>query len=191
MRTEYHYDLEFLEDGRTIDPISIGVVASDGREYYAVNRDADWARISEHDWLVRNVLEYLPGGFSPWPGTIRGLWEPDASDARVKPREQIAVEVAALLTANSTDWHDNELWAYYAAYDHVALCQLWGPMVKLPAGIPMWTNDLQQELVRLDQAGVKVEIPPQAAEHYALADAWWNATLHDALRRARRASGTL
>ena len=30
------YDTEFLEDGKTIDLISIGMVAEDGREYYAV-----------------------------------------------------------------------------------------------------------------------------------------------------------
>ena len=32
----YFYDTEFLEDGETIDLISIGIVAEDGREYYAV-----------------------------------------------------------------------------------------------------------------------------------------------------------
>ena len=38
----YFYDTEFLEDGETIDLISIGIVAEDGREYYAVNLNADW-----------------------------------------------------------------------------------------------------------------------------------------------------
>ena len=32
---KYFYDTEFLEDGHTFDLISIGIVAEDGREYYA------------------------------------------------------------------------------------------------------------------------------------------------------------
>lgn len=31
-----YYDCEFLEDGNTIDLISMGMVAEDGRELYAV-----------------------------------------------------------------------------------------------------------------------------------------------------------
>src|ERR1035437_4274356 len=54
------YDCEFLEDGRTIDLISIGLAADDGREYYAVASDARWDRIRKHAWLVRNVVPYLP-----------------------------------------------------------------------------------------------------------------------------------
>lgn len=34
--TRYDYDCEFLEDGKTIALISIGIVADDGRTYYAV-----------------------------------------------------------------------------------------------------------------------------------------------------------
>ena len=37
----YFYDCEFIEDGRTIDLVSIGVVAEDGREYYAVSTEFD------------------------------------------------------------------------------------------------------------------------------------------------------
>ena len=37
----YFYDCEFIEDGRTIELISIGVVAEDGREFYAVSTEFD------------------------------------------------------------------------------------------------------------------------------------------------------
>ncbi len=36
----YFYDTEFIDDGRTIELISIGVTAEDGREYYAVSTDS-------------------------------------------------------------------------------------------------------------------------------------------------------
>lgn len=40
----YFYDTEFIEDGQTIELVSIGIVAEDGREYYAVSTDFDPAR---------------------------------------------------------------------------------------------------------------------------------------------------
>lgn len=55
-----YYDTEFIEDGATIDLISIGMVAEDGREYYAVSSDAGWEKIKASDWLVRNVVPSLP-----------------------------------------------------------------------------------------------------------------------------------
>lgn len=39
-----------------------------------------------------------------------------------------------------------ELYGYYSAYDHVALCWLFGKMIDLPKGFPMYTIDLQQML---------------------------------------------
>ena len=58
--TTYCYDTEFLEDGTTIELISIGIVASDGREYYAVNSDMDTERIYGDPWLKENVWPHLP-----------------------------------------------------------------------------------------------------------------------------------
>jgi hypothetical protein len=141
--TIYAYDTEFLEDGETIALISIGIVADDGREYYAVNRDAPWKRIKKHDWLVANVVPSLPKLYG---------------DARLHYARR-----GPLGSGNP------ELWAYYGAYDHVALCQLWGRMIDLPDGIPMFTRDLQQEITRLD-----AEPPEQTGgQHNALDDARW------------------
>lgn len=56
----YYLDTEFHEDGRTIDLISIGIVAEDGREFYACSLDADWSRIEREPWLCANVLPHLP-----------------------------------------------------------------------------------------------------------------------------------
>ena len=58
--------------------------------------------------------------------------------------------------------------ADYGAYDHVVLCQLFGRMIDLPDGVPMFTNDLQQELRRRGNP----PLPEQAAGvHNALEDA--------------------
>jgi len=37
---KYFIDTEFYEDGKTIDLISLGVVAEDGRELYLCNQEA-------------------------------------------------------------------------------------------------------------------------------------------------------
>ncbi|MFI5434475.1 3'-5' exoribonuclease domain-containing protein [Rhodococcus baikonurensis] len=165
--TKYFYDTEFHEDGSTIDLISIGIVAEDGREYYAVNSDMDHDRISTNDWLCQNVVPHLPltrdkptKGF----GSSRWIWSLDRRSVFVKPKWVIANEVREFLRAEPNP----ELWADFSAYDHVALAQLWGKMIHLPAGLPMYTRDFQQ---RLDDLG-RPEIPEQVhGAHDALADA--------------------
>ena len=37
-----------------------------------------------------------------------------------------------------------ELYGYYSAYDHCCLCWLFGKMIDLPPGMPMYTKDLKQ-----------------------------------------------
>lgn len=155
----YFYDCEFLEDGSTIELISIGIVAADGREYYAVNADMPMDRIKQHQWLWENVVPSLP--------VHNG--ELDYEDPRVLPSALIAQQIADFLTTTA----DNELWAYYGAYDHVALCQLWGTMMHLPNGVPMFTHELMQ----LWQDSGKPPKPRQESEHDALADARWNREL--------------
>lgn len=119
---KYFYDTEFYDDGHTVDLISIGIIAEDGREYYAVNNDADWDRIYDHRWLMENVVEQLPDEYHWKPGT------------------QIRDEVYAFLTAGNTP---PDLWAWFAAYDHLCLSQLWGRMIDVPAPIPQFTNDVR------------------------------------------------
>jgi hypothetical protein len=167
--TAIDYDTEFLEDGRTIALISIGMVADDGREYYAVSHDATRRRlrrrIRRHDWLMANVVPSLPKAHGDWNLYQPRRWLFNYSDPCVKPRHVIAREVRGFIQATA----DPELWADFGAYDHVALAQLFGPMVSLPDGVPMWTNDLRQEAARL---GV-TDLPslPGTSEHNALSDA--------------------
>jgi hypothetical protein len=158
------YDCEFLEDGKTIELISIGMVAEDGRELYLVNRDAPWKRIKKNEWLMANVVPKLPRGHGDWRNHMPKKWLIDFNDPYVRGRDQIAEAVQHFLQATP----DLELWADYGAYDHVVLCQLFGRMIDLPSGVPMFTHDLQQELRRLGNPA----LPEQAAgAHNALDDA--------------------
>ncbi|MGH3745252.1 MAG: polyadenylate-specific 3'-exoribonuclease AS [Mycobacteriales bacterium] len=147
----FFYDTEFIEDGVTIDLVSIGVVSEDGsREFYAVSSEHDPRRAIP--WVRTHVLDQLPSPASP-------LW---------RTRAQIRDELLAFLTDADGEV---ELWAWYAAYDHVALCQLWGAMRALPRDLPRFTRDLRQ---RWEDVGLPALPPEPADAHDALADARHN-----------------
>lgn len=170
--TKLFYDCEFLEDGKTIDLISIGMVREDGAELYCVNRDMPVKRIAKHDWLRANVVPSLPrihGDRRLQVSHRRNPFALDFDHPSMMSRERIAAEVEYFVLATP----DVELWAWYGSYDHVALAWLFGPMWQLPSGVPMWTNDLRQEAARLGLTDA--DMPQQEAGHHnALADARHN-----------------
>ncbi|GAA1744281.1 polyadenylate-specific 3'-exoribonuclease AS [Luedemannella helvata] len=155
MTYRYFYDCEFIEDGRTIDLVSIGVVDEYGREYYAVSTEFDDRNAVP--WVRRHVLDQLPSPADPaWRSRARirdDLEEFLLEPVRDRPHDKI------------------ELWAWYAAYDHVALAQLWGAMPALPREIPRFTKDLRQ---LWDDRGRPPLPAASAARHDALVDARHN-----------------
>ena len=147
----FFYDTEFIEDGTTIDLVSIGVVDETGREFYAVSTQFDPDKAIP--WVRRNVLDQLPltGG--------QGLAQPRA-DPRGPARP-----------SSPRPGEEIELWAWFGAYDHVALCQLWGAMPALPRPIPRFTRELRQ---RWDDLGQPALPPKPTGTHDALVDARYN-----------------
>lgn len=170
----FWYDTEFLENGTTIELISIGIVCENESTYYAVNSEMPDDKAMGHDkWMCENVVAHLPLGTGLHrhdSGTCPYYWSLDMRSTSVKPKWVIANEVREFLTGNrNNDGTPVELWADYAAYDHVVLAQLFGKMIHLPKGIPMWTHDLRQ---LWEQEG-RPEFPDFGhGEHHALADAF-------------------
>lgn len=160
--TKIFYDTEFLEDGNTVELISIGMVADNGDMLYLVNAGMPLGRIYQHRWLMANVVPHLPLREVHFGLT----WDDRHPDyTRVRPLPWIRDAVRQFVLGAGSP----ELWAYYGAYDHVALCQLFGPMVDLPGGFPMWTNDLQQLVARTG-----IALPRHGGdEHNAWDDAKW------------------
>lgn len=162
----FFYDTEFLDDGKTIELISIGIVNDDNLrdEYYAVNADMDVERVWGHEWLRENVWPQLP--------VESDRVALDRTSPLLRPKWVIANEVRAFIAGCIEEGDTPVLWADYAAYDHVVLAQLWGPMSDLPAGIPMWTHDIRQ---LIEQVPGKWAPPKQlAGQHDALQDARHN-----------------
>jgi hypothetical protein len=167
----YFLDTEFMEDGRTIDLISIGVVCEDGREFYAESTEARWSDANE--WVQENVLPHLWARQADKVEANR--WSRDGGTGGYKSRPHIAHDLARWVAQGEGR---PEFWAYYADYDWVAVCQLFGTMMDLPEGWPMLCLDLKQEALRLGDP----QLPEQSStEHHALADARWNAEVYDFL----------
>lgn len=156
----YFLDTEFIEDGerRTIDLISIGIAAEDGRTYYAISLDFDPSKAGK--WIETNVLKKLPHRPSREGKILYG--EQD----RWKTRAQIKEEVTHFIGEDEA-----EFWGYFADYDWVAFCWLFGKMIDLPKNFPLYCRDIKQ---MMESLGVE-DIPFEPEDkHSALADAVWN-----------------
>jgi hypothetical protein len=175
-----YHDWGFFEDGNVILPISVGMVAEDGRELYLINTDAPLQDIRNHSWLMENVVPSLPIAATEMGTLIWNALHPDYNLLRYK--HTLAAEVHDFINATESlpdgpDGPDAELWGWYPAYDHVVMCQMWGPMVSRPEGVPMQTFDVHQEAMRLGNPDLALgsiggqTILDGLPEHHALADA--------------------
>lgn len=164
------YDAEFVENGPRlpIQPISFGFVTEDGQELYVINEES-LTNVVRGAWLSVNVAPSLPirNDMREDAGFIT-QWDTDHEDYKhVFSLDYLVQQVHEFLTS----FDRVELWAYYSAYDHVVLAQLFGSMADLPPGIPMWTHELQQVI----ETDPDVQLPlPQGPPHHALWGARWN-----------------
>ena len=201
---KYFIDTEFLEgkqDKRflgikygetkpTIDLISIGIVAEDDREYYAISKDFNlkeaWNRwqskkvivddvnciIEIEHWIRDNVLKHIWLELSDkhyyHTTNLFDKRHPIYNEKNFtynslkylinrygKTNVEIAKEVNTFCTRPYKDVNTGinylskttpKFYAYYADYDWVAFCWLFGNMIDLPNRFPMYCNDLKQTL---------------------------------------------
>jgi hypothetical protein len=188
---KYFIDTEFIEGfhkplfGKRrhfIDLISIGMVAEDGREYYAVSTDF---RVKDcNDWVKKNVLPQLPQRHFDLYDSPRVKAEAMAW----KSNKEILVDILDFTRCYRDQFFMGtadkpEFYGYYADYDWVLFCSLFGRMLDLPKGFPMYCRDLKQ---MMDEKGLSSEwkkevCPDPEGEHNALVDAKWNAKLYQAI----------
>jgi len=159
---KYFLDTEFIDNGTTIPLISIALVCEDGREFYAENSSADLSKAGE--WVKANVLPLL------WSRSAdkrkANLWSRDGGAGGFMAHEEIGSEIRLFIPEGDKP----QFWGYYSAYDWVVFCQLFGTMMDLPDGFPMYCRDIKQWG---DQLG-SPDLPKQnGTEHNALEDARW------------------
>lgn len=170
----YFFDTEFIERGAEypIDLISIGIVAEDGREVYLEREQMDLS--NANDWVKENVIPHLehtkhgPHSFACYNGSC-----PRALDYEIR---ELLIDFC-----DPRKYGQPEFWAYYADYDWVVFCQLFGTMMDLPKGWPMYCRDIKQVA---DMIGNPTLPKQKDTEHHALADARWNKLAYDFLRKS-------
>ena len=148
----YWVDTEFLDNGDgPIHLLSIGLVAGDWREYYAVNADCPLDQANA--WVREHVLPQLHRELSIPTRTI--------------PKRQIREEVSAFIRAGGPS---PEFWGYIVAYDWVVFCQLFGTMQEFPEDWPKYCRDVRQWADFLGSPPLPLQ---NEGHHHALWDARW------------------
>lgn len=199
---KYYLDTEFIEGFHKplwgkhrhhIDLISIGIVAEDGREYSRISKDYNYYDASP--WVKENVISKL------YTTVIHG-------DARNREDVHsfhkhygvsnyvIAHEIKEFCSGPPLPGSTNDIsfYGYYCDYDWVLLCSLYGTMMNLPKGWPMYCRDLKQTLDevadnihtspqknlqdKLRFMKAHIGYPKEMYIHNALGDAKWNRDLH-------------
>lgn len=259
---KYFLDTEFLEGPQkktfcgisfgytkpTIDLISIGIVAEDGREYYAISKDFNlkeaWNRYDltpevndgsykKVYWLRENVLKPIWREMFFWQVCdstlvteeqgkgVKAILDNGEYDSYFtlkgfaallkiwgKSNKRIADQIITFSRhPNNLSYKvtSPEFYAYFADYDWVVFCWLFGKMMDLPAAFPMYCKDLKQDFDFYNENFKKrkelrflpkgfpdiedykehVNYPKQdpAKSHNALEDARWNKKLYDFLNQ--------
>lgn len=214
---KYFIDTEFIEGfhkpmfGKRrhhIDLISIGIYAEDGRAYYAISREYNFN--DADPWVQANVI--MPMYIKAVSGDPRNHCTAETFQWHYgKPNKIIKEEVYKFILpyvrglgsiSNGEEIYLSinppEFYGYYADYDWVVFCSLFGRMIDLPKGFPMYCRDLKQifdsKISEMEIAAIGYEAavkrlknkegyPVQKDEHNALSDAKWNYELYKWLNK--------
>lgn len=200
---KYFIDTEFIEGVKKplfgkrrhfIDLISIGIVCDDGRTFYRISNEFNHKDADK--WVKDNIISKL-----------------DTNYMNLKSNKEIVRDIKEFMgykpewTDYGSDEFSNDkdiqIYAYYADYDWVLFCSLFGRMIDLPKGFPMHCIDLKQTVDELanhllavdknlndgfsDRSGLTIlknkhGYPKQVNEHNALDDAKWNFELYKFLK---------
>ena len=166
---KYYLDTEFIEAPNFIELISIGIKCEDGRTFYAESTCFDERKASQ--WVKENVISKLRFHNNPEQKRFSNINLGTPHIEVFGPLSLISDSVKRFVAYGKGE---PEFWGYYADYDWVVFCWLFGSMVDLPKNFPMYCRDLKQ---LMDDLGETTK-PEQENEHNALADAEWNESLH-------------
>ena len=208
---KYFLDTEFIEGSQktffgktkpTIDLISIGIVCENGQTYYAISKDFNLKHVwnNKDTWVKDNVLKSIYRDC--FSGDARNTFEFSYNTMKYilrnygKSNKEIAKEIKQFVGTTEKP----EFYGYFCDYDWVVFCWLFGKMLDLPKGFPMYCKDLKQILDE-KQAQIKdisskhflnpdwlqniknhPDYPKQENEHNALDDAKWNLKLFNFLK---------
>jgi hypothetical protein len=198
-----------IDEVDTIELISIGIVSENNDTYYAICNDFDIDAAWNNEWLRDNVLYSVYQELLSYEGTYGKTYHPELMEWNKsglknllrwhgKSKARIAKEVTEYVYKTSeindpnaiANWEEVkhkfpvEFYGYFADYDWVVFCWLFGRMIDLPKGFPYFCMDLKQMMV---ERGLGAEwkynnCPDPEGEHDALIDAKWNMKLYNLIK---------
>lgn len=205
---KYFIDTEFIEGfhkplfGKRrhfIDLISIGVVSEDNKGLYFISSEYNYNDADA--WVKENVI--IPAYKRVVNGDNRNRYSANNfHKAYGEPVDSISQRLVEWIGNDK----DISFYGYYSDYDWVLLCSMFGRMIDLPKGWPMYCRDLKQmidekvssftnsdyfthfhqkepltleEKFKLYKSGPN--FPTQQNQHDALSDAIWNKNLYEYL----------
>lgn len=206
--TEFHERVISIENKSidTIELISIGITSENGEQLYLISKDFDIKEAWKNDWLRDNVLhviwkDYFDGRSNSFiPVKLRG------AEFNIHNLTNLISEIGVsrdIIKERILDYIDDnpEFYAYYADYDWVVFCWIFGRMIDLPPHFPMYCIDIKQiiddkcnslnkaisygltdedmviPLISHDSLKLMPEYPKNELEHNALDDSFWNRSL--------------
>lgn len=196
---KYFLDFEFIEGfhkplfGKRrhfIDLISIGIVSEDNRGLYFLSSEYNYNDADE--WVKENVI--LKAYQHAVNGDNRNRYSSNTFHKSYGiPVKDICKEVLRFIG----DDKDIFFYGYYSDYDWVLFCSMFGRMIDLPQGFPMYCRDLKQmfddkispleiKAIGYEKAVERLKnkngYPKQSNEHLAINDAAWNKELYNWLQ---------
>lgn len=209
---KYFFDTEFIEHKNGLELISIGIVSETGKKFYAETAAFD-ERLAD-EWVHKNVIDKLVH-YTNSPESI-------PYKTTVYKDDENLVETYDTIPGikdSIIEYLEGDLnpifYAYYADYDWVVFCKIFGRMIELPDYFPMYCRDLKQMLdesldkmthvdfakwdykktvyypeMNLKEKLKKVkqfeEYPIQDNIHNALDDALWNLKLYKFINKLKQ-----
>jgi hypothetical protein len=191
----------------TIELISVGIITENGESFYEICNEFDVESAWSNDWLRDNVIHKIFLDLLVME-TELNLIQTNTDEFNIhnlsyllrehgSTKSSIACGIKEFVYKNSQidnpELNENwekikhqfpvEFYGYYADYDWVVICWIFGRMIDMPKGFPFYCKDLKQ---MLDEANVgddwlQDNCPQSEDEHNALADAKWNLLLYNAL----------
>jgi len=167
---KYFFDTEFIEARGYLKLISIGMVAGDGRQFYAESLDFDSSLAN--DFVKEQVLPklYLEKLGICLPNSTRDSGHGHMIEV-LGTEDYIKAQLLEFIGSEKKP----KFYSYYADYDWVLFCWIFGTMSELPENFPMYCRDLKQMM-----SHYKVNDQPPKPEnlHNALDDAIWHKELY-------------
>lgn len=140
------------------------------------------------EWIYKGEKVTIELFIKIWGNNLK--WFKKLLSKYGKTNKEIADEIREFMYSNNPGYPaciPIEFYGYYSAYDWVVFCQLFGKMIDLPEGFPMYCKDLKQILDNYPKEIKKdKDYPSQTNEHNALDDAKWNARLYKFLMNYKK-----